>query len=227
MQDGDEEDEHPSDEDYMPGKVSEGEPKIGATMAKDMAMHNEKEKKITEAQFSVNIIDLFATPKEMRFGEWNSRPLVESEWKKLKTSMTVQGIKSFTSEHMMPLVIRRGYVDTSCVQQNVSGYEAKTLVLSEAGERELGKLEMAGGRHRKAALESIKADKEKELSRLEKQHGTLTRRKIVKTEALARKMEALAAYEKSIAELQEEISKIGQWGVILYDKGKLIVIKLL
>lgn len=169
------------------------------------------------AQFSVNLINLFDTPKEIHFGKWNSRPLVDVEWKKLKEAMTMQGIKSCSPEHMMPLIISPRHVEASCIETNLNGYEGKMLVLSAEGEREVKKLQMAGGRHRLAAIKSIKEDKDKELLKLTDARDKLSKRKVSKPDAVAKKMEE---YEKKIAVLEEEISKIGIWGVILYNEGK-------
>jgi hypothetical protein len=191
-------------------------------MENETAKHCDEEEMIHASQFSVNVINLFNPPKEINFGKWNTRPLVPLEWKKLKASMTAQGIKSFSTEHMMPLVIKRKYIDMSCVDNKASGYEAKTLELSEEGKQPgvVVKLEMAGGRHRMAALKSIKEDKEKDLAKLKKQHLGLSKRRFTKDDAVAKKMQDLKDYEERMASLKEEISKIGLWGVIVYDEGK-------
>ncbi|SRR6266576_2261568 len=109
----------------------------GSTVPKETAKQSDQEKKAFDAQFSVNVIDLFDAPKEIHFGQWNSRPVVIGEWKKLKMSLTVQGIKPFSPENMMPLIISRRHVDPSCIQKSVSGYEAKKFVLSEEGKKEV------------------------------------------------------------------------------------------
>ncbi|KAF8322968.1 hypothetical protein F5887DRAFT_1086906 [Amanita rubescens] len=221
MDDGGDDDDG-MDEDYRPAKGSKGEPKVmEAKMEKETAKHSDEEEKVDAAQFSVNVINLFNAPMEIHFGNWNTRPLVALEWKKLKASMTAQGIKSFSNEHMMPLVIKRRHVDPSCVDNNVSGYAAKTLALSEEGKQEVKRLEMAGGRHRLAAVKSIKQDKEQDVAKLKKQHQILSKKRAVKDDAVTKKLQNLKDYEEKIAKLEEEISKIGLWGVIVYDEDKL------
>ncbi len=210
MRNGSDEDGGGSDGDSRPVKSSK-------SASKETAKHSLEEKKIMAAQFSVNIIDLFDPPKDVHFGRWNSRPLIPSEWKKLKTSFTIQSIKSFSPEHMMPLVISRQHVDPSCIQNNASGYDAKMLVLSDDGKKELTGLQMAGGLHRKAAVESIKRDKEKELSKLVKELEKVDKRKAANDDAVAKKRREL---EVKVQNKKDEISKIGRWGVVLYDAGK-------
>src|SRR6266550_4613362 len=210
----------PNDGDYTPGNVGKGELKTDVVLPKERAKHSDEEKKIQASQFSVNFIDLLKPPMPIHFGKWNMRPLVPQEWKKLKTSFTTQGIKSLSSEHMMPLVIKRRYVDESCVDNNASGHKAKMLVLSDEGKRELRQLEMAGGRHRMAAVEGIKDEKQKDLKQVMKQREALEKKRVVKEEASEKKKKDLEAYDKRIAKLQGELAGTGQWGVILYDEGK-------
>lgn len=217
MDDGDDEDDgNPSDDDYTPTKG-------GSTKAekpqKETAKHSVEEELATAAQFSINMINLFDPPMDIHFGKWNQRLLKPTEWKKLKTAMTIQGIKAFTSDNMLPLVINRRHVDPSCIENKLNGYNAKTLVLSEDGNRELVKLEMAGGRHRLAAIQSIKDDKEKELKKLESQRDTVNKRRAMRPDAVQKKQKDLDGCNQIIAALEEEISKLGNWGVILYDEG--------
>jgi len=218
--DGDDGDNDDEDEDYMPGNASKGESKMDPAMIKERAKHSEEEKKINDARFSINVIDLLKSPKEIHFGKWNSRPLVPQEWGKLKVSLTAQGVKPFSMEHMMPLVISRRHVDLACVDNNVDGYNAKMLVLSEEGKNELRKLEMAGGRHRMAAVQSIKEDMVDDLDKLKKLRQSAKRKRVTKDEASAKMDETVKRYDEKIASVEEEISRTGLWGVILYDKGK-------
>jgi len=214
-----EEDDDRKDEDYSPVKKRRPMP-TGPTAPKETAKESAEEKHIFDAQFSVNVIDLFDPPKDIHFGAWNTRPVVTSEWKKLKMSMTAQGIKPFSPENMMPLIINPQHVDQSCIGKSLSGYKANKLVLSAEGEQVLDKLEMAGGRHRKAAIESIKEDKEKELLKVTKERTKASKKKPKKADAIAAKAEELKGYDAKIEALEEEISKIGRWGVILFDAGK-------
>jgi hypothetical protein len=208
------------EEDEAPAKPRKEGPKKAGTTAKETAKASLDEMQVVEAQFSINVINLFDAPKSIHFGKWNPRPLIQGEWKKLKVAMTQQGIKAFTPENMMPLVISARHVEPSCVQNSIKGYEAKALVLSAEGEREVKKLQMAGGRHRMAAMKSIKADKEGEMQKLKKAQGKVSRRKATKPSAVEKKAGELEEIGKKIEELEEEISKIGRWGVILYDEGK-------
>lgn len=173
------------------------------------------------AQFSFNAIDLFNPPKPINFDKLNSQPFKPVEWKKLQVTMTAQGIRSFTVEHMMPLIISRRHVDPACLSDSLNGIENRMLVLSKEGEEELGELEMAGGRHRNRALEAIKDAKEKELEKLiTKRSRIVSKREVVEEEAKVRKEEHVNECDRVIGALEEELARIGRWGVILYDKGK-------
>ena len=218
-----EEDDEGMEEDPKPAKskkTGKGQLKKRQRGPKQNAKESDQEKKVIAAQFSINVIDLFNPPLEIHFGKWNSRPIDLDEWTKLKVAMTQQGIKPFTPVNMMPLVISPRHVDTSCVENNLNGYKAKTLTLSEEGKREVKRLLMAGGRHRMAAIKSIKADKEEELEKLTADLDTLKEKNPTKAKAIAKKLADIEEKEKKIAVLKEEISKLGIWGVILYDQGK-------
>lgn len=213
------------DEDYKPAKGATGRGKGDPKPAKKTAKHSVDEKLIHAAQFSVNIIDLFTPVKPINFGRWNSRHLKEPEWKKLVEFMTTQGIKPFSYDNMMPLVINRRHVDPDCISNGSNGYDAKMLVLSKEAEVEkLEVLELAGGRHRKAAMAEIKKKKLEELDRLDTVRKSIIKRRVVKEEATARKQADLDACDETIAALKDEIANLGRWGVILYDQGKRFVI---
>jgi hypothetical protein len=214
----DEEDDNDDDGMDEDQKSSKGERKMAAP--KESAKESKDERMVLGAQFSINIIDLFDTPKTIFYGKWNQRPIDSAQWKRLKGSMTLQGMKPFSSENMMPLVISPQHVDPSCIQNSMNGYQAKMLVLSEEGERELTTLDMAGGRHRMAAIQSIKEDKVKALKKLTIKRTSVDKRKVKRPAAVANKEAQLAELEDKIASLEDEISKVGRWGVMLYDKGK-------
>lgn len=224
MDDGDDEDDdndHPSDEDYSPTKRSKEGPNIGDAETEQMetAIHSVEEEMATAAQFSVNTIDLFDPPMTIYFGKWNGRLLDQKQVKKLKAALTAQGIKPFSHENMMPLVINQRHVDPSCIENTANGYNAKPLILSDEGKRELVRLDMAGGRHRKAAIASIKADKQKELTALTNSRNSVSKRKVKKADAIQKKQDEIETYNKRIEVVKKEIENIGKWGVILYDEG--------
>ena len=226
MDNGSEDDDERMEEDPKPAnlkKTSKGKPTTQKRpkVPKEKAKESEREKKVIAAQFSINVIDLFNPPLEIHFGKWNSRPVSTTEWMKLKAAMTLQDIKPFTPENMMPLVISPRHVDTSCVENNLNGYKAKTLMLSEEGKREMKKLLMAGGRHRMAAIQSIKEDKDNELAMMTAELDKLKGKNVTQPKAVAKKLANVEEKEKKIAALKEEISKLGIWGVILYDQGML------
>ena len=107
---GSEEDDDRMDEDDKPVTTKKGASKKTGKAPKATARESSQDTKIAAAQFSINIIDLFNPPMEIHFGKWNSRALVETEWKRLKEAMTLQGIKACSAENMMPLMINMDFI---------------------------------------------------------------------------------------------------------------------
>jgi hypothetical protein len=173
---------------------------------------------IQAAQFSINIVDIFNPPKPILLGKWNPRVLKESEAVKLKTEMLSEEIRPFQFEHLLKCIIDPKHVDPACVSASILGglHESPVLKLSEAGENELATIDLAGGRHRKRALELIKAEREDKLKYLQDS--------LVKEEQKAAKTgedsQALQALEQTIEDETSAIAGLGRWGVILYDAGE-------
>lgn len=218
--DGDNEDNE-DNEDYIEGK-SPGTMTKSSSSGKTTAMHSKMEKTLADAQFSVNVIDLFNPPKELQLGSLNSRMLVATEAMNLMKAMTAQGIKPFTMENMIPIIIQRRYVDPGCIWEGINAYKAPTLKLSADGIAELEVLELAGGRHRLEAVTHIKKQKEKLLKAAHKK--TIAAEKslqnVSKPSAVNRQSEKVAGLLEVEEEIRREIAEISKWGIVLYDEGK-------
>lgn len=173
---------------------------------------------IQAAQFSINVIDIFAPPKPILLGKWNPRALKESEAVKLKTEMISEEIRPFQFENLLKCIIDPKHVDPACVSASILRglHEAPVLKLSEVGENELETIDLAGGRHRKRALELIKAERQDKLKRLKES--------LVKEEQKAQKTgadsEAVEVLSQKIEDETSYIAGLGRWGVILYEAGE-------
>lgn len=129
---------------------------VGQKKGKIIATHSQMEKILASALFSVNVMNLFNPLKDIQFGKVNTRALVDAEALNLQKAMTEQGMKPFSSENLIPIVIERRHVDATCIWTGVHAYDAPDLKLSEEGEQELTKMELAGGRHRLEAVRKIR-----------------------------------------------------------------------
>ena len=185
------------------------------------ATHSDVEKTLASAQFSINVIDLIHPPVPLGLGKVNTRRLVDKEAKNLKEAMTMQGMKPFSIENMIPIMIERRHVDEKCIWTGINAYKAPTLQLSDAGSAELRELELAGGRHRIEAVKSIRAARNKALDAVKKKTVTEQQKKRPTTakgqKDRAKRVEKLLAEEAAI---KAEIAEVSRWGIVLYDKGK-------
>ena len=88
------------------------------------ATHSDVEKTLASAQFNINVIDLIHPPVPLGLGKVNTRRLVDKEAKNLKEAMTMQGMKPFSIENMIPIMIERRHVDEKCIWTGINAYEA-------------------------------------------------------------------------------------------------------
>lgn len=215
----DESEDDGNDEDYVDiNETSEGQGK--QRKGKIMAAHSDMEKLLADAQFSMNVIDLVNPLAPLGLGKINTRALVEAEAINLQKAMTTQGIKPFTVENMIPVLIERRHVDPTCIWSGINGYGAPDLKLSEDGVKEVKELELAGGRHRIDAVRKIHDGLRNELAKAEKRTATLTKKKVSKASAVKRKAKDIQAHAAHEEAIRDQLKSVSRWGVVLYDKGE-------
>jgi hypothetical protein len=184
------------------------------------ASHNNKEKELSEAVFSVNVINVITPPKDFHLGKWNSRELNDLEWKRLKEKMITQGLKPFSMEHMLPLVIDPRHVDPECTLPAPNAYHAKPFKLSPAGESQLTVLEFAGGRHRLQAVADIHGEKAAAVKALRTEVKDSQNKNTKSTDEAKEKQITMAELKSCLVKLEAELEEVQKWGVILYDYSK-------
>ena len=193
---------------------------VGQKKGKIIATHSQMEKILASALFSVNVMNLFNPLKDIQFGKVNTRALVDAEAVNLQKAMTEQGMKPFSSENLIPIVIERRHVDATCIWTGVHAYDAPDLKLSEEGEQELTKMELAGGRHRLEAVRKIREAKKKVLASARKKSSAQRKKRVRKDAAMLKRDKRLAEMEAEEEAMENEIEELGRWGFALYDKGE-------
>jgi hypothetical protein len=166
------------------------------------------------ARFSINTIDIFDTPKPIKLGQWNPRELKETEAVKLKKSMEADDIRPFRFENMFNLIIDKRFVDPACMNTKIDGgnQDAPLLKLSEEGLAKAEVLYFAGGRHRIRAVQILKNERNEKLKQMQEQFR--------KEKKDGGNEKAIEKMEQAIKEQAAFISRLGKWGVILYDAGQ-------
>lgn len=155
-------------------------------------------------------------------GTWNKRELNATEANKLKGMMTNQGIKAYTMENMIPIVIERQHVDAACIWSGMNGYGAPPLQLSEEGIREMKGLLLAGGRHRIAAVRALQTEGNTKLQALRAQIKEATKKMDAEDDEIGVSLDQMKIKEE---EMVANMAANENWGVILYDYGKFKVKK--
>lgn len=178
-----------------------------------LTLHDPYDAGIQAARFSINVIDIFNSPKPIELGMWNTRALKEREAVKLKNKMLENSIRSFSYENLFHCIVDRQYIDPRCINGTLSmaGHEAPPLKLTDEGRAKLKSLWFAGGRHRIRATELLKEERQ---GKLEKMKQALIREQ--------GKGEKVAVLEKEIEDETKSIARLGFWGIILYDSSKFI-----
>jgi hypothetical protein len=175
------------------------------------------------ALFTYARINIFDPPLEVAFGQWNTRPEVESKARELAKSITDQKFRPFASDSLLPLVLDRTAIEPDSIHRSPNVEDAPMLKLTDIALRSGMRLLFAGGRHRRRAAQIVKEtstekvkkfkeDVEELKKRLEKtREGSYTAETITKK---IRMREARIAMERDIQ------VKIAIWGVAVYDRGE-------
>lgn len=172
------------------------------------------------ARFSINLIDIFNSPKPITFGRWNPRELKESEAVKLKQLMIEEELRPFRFESMFNIIIDKRFVDPACISQSVEGgnQNAPMLTLSADGISQLEHFDFAGGRHRMRAMEMVKNERTEKLKKLQEQLRKEKDKADKKNENYDGN-EKIKLLEEAVRDEGTYLATIGRWGVMLYDAG--------
>jgi hypothetical protein len=175
------------------------------------------------ALFTYARINIFDPPAEVVFGQWNTRPEVESKARELAKSITDQKFRPFASDSLLPLILDRSAVDPDSIHRTPNVEDAPMLRLTDVALGNGIRLAFAGGRHRRRAAQIIKetsvekvkkykediADQKKRFDKA--REGSHVADSIMKK---IRMREAQIAMERDIQ------NKIAIWGVAVYDRGE-------
>jgi hypothetical protein len=181
------------------------------------------------AIFSYCRIDILQPPAPLKFGTWNDRPLLEKQAKTFATQISNTSFRPFAHGNLLPLVIGREYVDSSCVEMNPNAAEAPFLKLTSVAVRDKKfELQFAGGRHRRRATELLREQSKARITKL-RDGIAEARTKIKEGEEKNKRVdkweEKVRALERSLGEEKNLEETISIWGVILYDAGKGLIAK--
>ncbi|KAG2029473.1 hypothetical protein BDR03DRAFT_1018337 [Suillus americanus] len=160
----------------------------------------------------VNLLDI---GKQMMFGEYNDRMENDAETNKLIASFKGSGIVSMKDTSAIPIILEIDRIRPGLTL-------AKDFIeVDEVPELELidsKKIIVASGQHRLSALRRYKKSLQDELSALNKRWTKIANHKKPTKDDI----EAHQELRTDIGGLKGLLESIGQWGIIVYDKKKLL-----
>lgn len=176
------------------------------------------------AIFSLNRINLRSPPVDLKFGQWNDRPLKMNRAKELLATMRSQELRPFLLQNMLPIIIPRSDVDSTCLSLDFQHTSTSPMIKLTASGLSKGRIQLAGGRHRyhavKLAVDETTTVIEKVREQIEKE-----RAKNPKTDLARQKRDdVVVEMERMVKEKEQFMDAISTWGVILYDQGKCFTI---
>jgi hypothetical protein len=168
---------------------------------------------LARARISINRMNLSSPPIPLLFGQWNDRSVINRHVKGLQSSFQTQGVQAFEMENMIPLIIRKGHLDSKCLNAgSLNASEAPFLKFSSEGMK-APSIKAAGGRHRARAVELQTERLSTEIKRLEG--------KVKGDDATTQEEQDMdQAYRATIETLSKEKERVCTWGVVVYDEGK-------
>lgn len=195
-------------------------------MMRKLASVDPAEKAKQDAVFSYNVIDLTALPLGFK-NPFNPRPVVASKVREMRNALLEEGLRIFSDENRIMIVIKPSHVETSCITSDPTA-PALPFCLKEGAP--ISELTVIGGQHRRDAVLLIKSDHEAKMERL--QGSIKLRNKVLKgfvrqppetDEARQRKSDLeneIKALELDLADHKNSLRFVGPWGIMLLDPGE-------
>ncbi|KAG2109801.1 hypothetical protein BD769DRAFT_1392420 [Suillus cothurnatus] len=160
-------------------------------------------------------INLLTTTHNLEVGRYNDRPEVELETSKLIASFKTSGIVSMKNSSAIPIII-----DKSGIENNFEfalGFDDPEAV-PHLELNEHSDIIVASGQHRISAVKRYRGLIEEEMESYQTRRGKLADLKTLTDEAINEHN----ALGDQIAECMGQLDGMGKWGVIVYDKSKLL-----
>jgi len=118
--------------------------------------------------------DLIKYYDHLVFGEWNNRPLVDSQVQSLYQSFLVNGAERFNPIHAIPLVVPKNWLVEGSYSQEIDKRQELPILEICSSAPKVWRIKAAGGHHRTKAIEAWmkKINKEYEMQLVEERNIT-------------------------------------------------------
>ncbi|KAH7920877.1 hypothetical protein BV22DRAFT_1179673 [Leucogyrophana mollusca] len=158
-------------------------------------------------------IDVLALASQIEFQKWNDRPIDEHEATKLMNSMKATGIKRFSPEAMIPLVVSSSGYSVELSKNNLDDKNLPVLDVN-AGV----KMFAASGQHRIHALKKLR----EKLVAEEKEGITALNRLYALKNVEDTHRQQCEEWRQKVGRIKGELETFGMWGVVVYHQEVLL-----
>ncbi|KAG1790030.1 hypothetical protein EV424DRAFT_1355502 [Suillus variegatus] len=193
-------------------KKATNEDEDATSTTDDVALeHERRDAAVAAAKIGMGKINVLTIANMLKFGTYNDRLKNNSHVNKMIASFEKNGIQWGTQANALPIVIERARISPG---QTLEGSWTDSTTLKEVKFTDQEPLIFASGQHRVAALQKYTkrySDEAEELqARLKHLEGEDS---VTKEEA-----EEHADVRKRLGDVKGHLTRIGMWGVVLYDK---------
>ncbi|KAG2106919.1 uncharacterized protein F5147DRAFT_653522 [Suillus discolor] len=160
----------------------------------------------------VNLLDIADT---LKFGVYNDRPEKDEETNKLVTSFKTLGITPMKDTAAIPIIVDMKRVENK--DSLLKNFDEPEKV-SELKMKDKNHIVVASGQHRLSALKRYTQSLRDEVEMFDKKRNKIMGMSKLTPENVQQHNE----YRAQQCDILDILHNIGQWGVIVYDQGKLL-----
>ncbi|KAG0691590.1 hypothetical protein DFH29DRAFT_1010712 [Suillus ampliporus] len=164
------------------------------------------------AMLGIGKINILKIGNKLTFGAYNDRPQKAAEVNKMLASFEKYDIQAFVATNTLAIVIDPGRLEAD---QELKGDWNDPKTLTEVRFQDDDPLVLASGQHRYAALKKMEDLLLEDQIHLEKRLDRLEHKEKLSDEDV----EEHGVLRTMLSEVKSDMSRIGYWGVTLYDKS--------
>ncbi|KAG1837976.1 hypothetical protein DFJ58DRAFT_734071 [Suillus subalutaceus] len=164
--------------------------------------------------------DLIKYYDHLVFGEWNNRPLVDSQVQSLYQSFLANGVDHFNPIHAIPLVVPKKWLVEGSYSQDVDKHQELPILEISGSAPKVWKIKAAGGHHRTKAIEAWmkKINKEYEMQLAEERNVARSPADNIRQLQIEHINKAVRICLQKLAGMLEYG---GQWMVTVFDESQI------
>jgi len=167
------------------------------------------------------------------WGVYNKRPKEPSQAMKIMKSYLVHGVERYVPANRIPIILPRSWVQTDSLTTVVGKGGDDLPEIKWTKEADLGNIKGASGQHRFEGLKLYREHLVRELKGANRSQRELETMRDLRATGQAdesqddsdvetERSDELKTQTDEANRLKGELVRVGQWGFVLYDEGKLV-----